>query len=63
MAKMFWIYNGEQAVKRTTKGNLEVYIRPTNAQINWLQQGLDQAGGKLPLFDKQGQKISARTIN
>ena len=36
---------------------------PTNVQIKWLQRGLDQAGGKLPLFDSDGQKISSRTIN
>ena len=36
---------------------------PTNVQIKWLQRGLDQAGGKLPLFDSEGQKISSRTIN
>ena len=37
--------------------------RPTDVQIKWLQRGLDQAGGKLPLFDKDGQKINSRTIN
>ena len=36
---------------------------PSNVQIKWLQRGLDQAGGKLPLFDSDGQKISSRTIN
>jgi len=28
----------------------------------WLQRGLDQPGGKLPLFDRNGQRISHRTI-
>ena len=37
--------------------------KPTDVQAKWLQQGLNQAGGKLPLFDDNGQKISARTIN
>ena len=41
----------------------EIEIQPTNAQIKWLQRGLNQAGGKLPLFDNDGQKISLRTIN
>ncbi len=35
---------------------------PTPAQRAYLQRGLDQPGGKLPLFDKQGQAVSARTV-
>ncbi len=35
---------------------------PTDAQIKWLQRGLDQPGGKLPLFDRVGQKISEQTV-
>lgn len=30
---------------------------PTPAQLAWLSRGLDQPGGKLPLFDRQGQKV------
>ena len=47
----------------TTQSISKRDIQPSNAQIRWLRQGLKQAGGKLPLFDNQGQKISARTIN
>ncbi len=36
--------------------------RPTPAQRAYLRRGLDQAGGKLPLFDEQGQQINARVI-
>ncbi|MEQ8708679.1 MAG: hypothetical protein RIC36_06775 [Rhodospirillales bacterium] len=36
--------------------------RPTTAQTSWLQRGLSQAGGKLPLFDAEGQKVSERTV-
>lgn len=36
--------------------------RPTPQQRRWLLKGLDQAGGKLPLFDQYGQQISERTI-
>ncbi len=36
--------------------------RPTPAQQAWLRRGLDQPGGKLPLFDEQGQRYSAQTI-
>lgn len=36
--------------------------RPTSAQLAYLRRGLDQPGGKLPLFDENGQRYSARTI-
>lgn len=36
--------------------------RPTAPQRLWLKRGLDQAGGKLPLFDTAGQRISERTV-
>ena len=32
------------------------------AQRDWLVRGLSQPGGKLPLFNRDGQKISDRTI-
>jgi hypothetical protein len=31
-------------------------------QKRWLRKGLDQPGGKLPLFDDKGREIPARTI-
>lgn len=34
----------------------------TGAQREWLVRGLSQPGGKLPLFNRDGQKISERTI-
>ncbi len=34
----------------------------TPNQMTWLSQGLDQAGGKLPLFNQDGQRISERTV-
>ena len=34
----------------------------SGAQKKWLVRGLDQAGGKLPLFDNNGQKVSSRTV-
>jgi hypothetical protein len=36
--------------------------RPTQSQRTWLRRGLDQPGGKLPLFDRNGRRISERTI-
>ncbi|MFQ6017411.1 MAG: hypothetical protein ACE5KF_04390 [Kiloniellaceae bacterium] len=36
--------------------------RPTAVQRAWLRRGLGQPGGKLPLFDEQGQAYRPRTI-
>lgn len=35
---------------------------PSSAQARYLVRGLDQPGGKLPLFDVDGQRVSERTI-
>ena len=35
---------------------------PTATQRNWLKRGIDQPGGKLPLFDINGKRIDTRTI-
>lgn len=35
---------------------------PTALQRAWLARALDQAGGKLPLFMQDGQKIDPRTV-
>ncbi|WP_044560836.1 hypothetical protein [Azospirillum sp. B4] len=35
---------------------------PTPVQKRWLRRGLDQAGGKLPLFWPDGAKVSAATV-
>ena len=37
-------------------------VVPTNTQMRWLGRGLNQPGGKLPLFDEDGAKIRPRTI-
>lgn len=36
--------------------------KPTTAQLAWLRRGLEQPGGKLPLFDDAGQRVSDRTV-
>jgi hypothetical protein len=40
----------------------ETEALPTAVQRSWLARGVDQPGGKLPLFDKNGQRISGRTV-
>ncbi len=37
-------------------------LRPNPAQTRYLSRGLGQAGGKLPLFDEDGQRIDPRVI-
>jgi hypothetical protein len=39
-----------------------VVHRPTPQQLAWLRRGLDQPGGKLPLFDADGRRVSSRTV-
>jgi hypothetical protein len=36
--------------------------KPTPVQRRYLLRGLEQPGGKLPLFDEEGQKISPQTV-
>lgn len=36
--------------------------RPSAIQLAWLRRGLDQPGGKLPLFDGDGRRVSERTV-
>ena len=35
---------------------------PSPVQRAWLRRGLDQPGGKLPLFDDYGKQIDPRTV-
>ena len=49
------------AVLETHPGRGKV-LRPTAPQQAWLRRGLDQPGGKLPLFDQHGQMYNPRTI-
>ncbi len=39
-----------------------VRSRPSRAQRAWLSRGLGQPGGKLPLFDLNGRRVSPRTV-
>ena len=42
--------------------SLAPHHRPSLPQRNWLVRGLDQPGGKLPLFDRDGQRIDSQTV-
>ena len=37
-------------------------LRPSAPQRRWLERGLRQPGGKLPLFDENGRHIGERTM-
>jgi hypothetical protein len=40
----------------------EVKKLPSAAQRAWLKRGLDEPGGKLPLFEADGRQVDPRTI-
>ncbi|WNJ98587.1 hypothetical protein L2D14_11985 [Thalassospiraceae bacterium LMO-JJ14] len=44
------------------KENAKRAQQPNETQLRWLQRGLEQPGGKLPLFDRIGQKVSEQTV-
>jgi hypothetical protein len=37
-------------------------MRPSGPQRRYLERGLTQAGGKLPLFDRDGRQVPRRTV-
>ena len=37
-------------------------LRPTEPQRRYLERGLTEPGGKLPLFDHEGREVAPRTI-
>lgn len=38
------------------------FPRPSEAQWRYLERGLTEPGGKLPLFDRNGQAIPRKTV-
>ncbi|MBM3513623.1 MAG: hypothetical protein FJX59_07900 [Alphaproteobacteria bacterium] len=43
-------------------GGAEKLARLSTAQRKWLERGLTQPGGKLPLFDSDGRKVSPQVV-
>jgi hypothetical protein len=41
---------------------VEAPLRPTEPQRRYLERGLSQPGGKLPLFDADGREVAVRTV-
>lgn len=57
--------SASRAIPEHTRTDLKkgaVTVRPTQAQLKYLSLGKTEPGGKLPLFDKNGQQIKAATI-
>ena len=56
-----WIY---ARAERTRQADSAEAKRQNLArkELAWLRRGLEQAGGKLPLFDRYGQRYDSRTI-
>jgi len=52
----------DESENKTEKRVVRINSKPTTAQHDWLARGLDQTGGKLPLFDDHGKRIDPRTI-
>src|SRR5256886_17051974 len=43
-------------------GHIAAGMRPTEAQRRYLERGMTQPGGKLPLFDRDGREVPKRTV-
>ena len=50
------------SAQQSERKAVRIHTHPTPAQHEWLTRGLDQPGGKLPLFDANGKRIAIRTI-
>ena len=47
-------------VKAST--NISGVGQPSDVQHRWLERGVKEPGGKLPLFDHNGKRVSERTV-
>lgn len=54
--------DGAMAKADTPVGRSKTLEKPTPPQLRYLQMGASQPGGKLPLFDENGQEIKPATI-
>jgi len=42
--------------------DMAAILRPSEPQRRYLERGLTEPGGKLPLFDRDGREVAPRTI-
>ena len=50
------------AMRRELPDGADGADRPTDAQRRYLERGVTQAGGKLPLFDRDGREVPHNTV-
>ena len=43
-------------------GHIAAGVRPTDGQRRYLERGLSEPGGKLPLFERDGREVPRKTI-
>lgn len=53
---------GESRSDRSTSGSPAAEVRPTEPQRRFLERGLAEPGGKLPLFDRDGRQVPRKTV-
>ncbi|WP_226893316.1 hypothetical protein [Nisaea sediminum] len=49
-------------MSETPATDMKAAKRPTKTQAAWLRRGLGEPGGKLPLFNEQGQRVNDRMV-
>jgi hypothetical protein len=53
---------GKSRSDRSTERAPAAEVRPTEPQRRYLERGLTEPGGKLPLFDRDGRQVPSKTI-
>ena len=53
---------GEKRFDRAPGGQAAAEVRPTEPQRRYLERGLTEPGGKLPLFDRDGRQVPRKTV-
>jgi len=51
-----------ELIEEKSQTKIKTVSKPTPAQLRYLTLGIKQPGGKLPLFDRDGQRIRKETI-
>ena len=67
MVRILGMQSNRQGGRRGKLGmysdaNNAAVVRPTDAQRRYLERGLTEPGGKLPLFDRDGREVPKKTV-
>ena len=65
MSRAYGTKGGEHGPPRAeaeSSVNIAAGVRPTDAQRRYLERGLTQPGGKLPLFDRHGREVPKKPV-